>query len=501
LTEAQFVRLRRNIVWHGALLVTPVAVGISIYNGLWQPVVHFSHFHQVVANLLQSVIIIAVIVAGADLIMAIWLRRHAAWAVGPGEPDEADRLDLVRIPLRAALTILAVVFAVTVGTTVVSVAAIGTPAVVALGIGLGQFVTGFTYALIVYLQTERALRPLFALGLGGAGVPERRFVGVRARLYVTWLLGSAGPMVFILAIPLRASKGDQLPVLVPMLYMASAGLLLGVMTTLLTGRSVAEPVTQVRRGLQRVEAGNLDTELEVTNPGDLGQLQAGFNAMVHGLRDRRELEDLFGRHVGAEVARQALAAGVELGGEVRDVTALFVDIVGSTAFAETHAPRVVVARVNELFEVVFEVVNGAGGWINKFEGDGCLCVFGAPSALDEHRGHGLAAARALGRRLLELGMDVGVGVSSGEVVAGNVGSVERFEYTVIGRPINEAARLTDAAKRHPARVLATLDTVRRAGDAEAAHWEPDADLALRGITVPVPVAHPKGAGVSAQAPS
>jgi adenylate cyclase len=150
----------------------------------------------------------------------------------------------------------------------------------------------------------------------------------------------------------------------------------------------------------------------------------------------------------------------------------------------------VVARVNELFQAVFDVVSGTGGWINKFEGDGCLCVFGAPTALPDHVAHGLRAARLLGQRLAALGIDIGIGVASGEVVAGNVGSVERFEYTVIGRPINEAARLTEAAKLHPAHVLATLDAVRAAGD-EAVHWEPDAELELRGVRLPVAVAHPK----------
>jgi class 3 adenylate cyclase len=489
LTEAQFTRVRHDILWRGTLLVTPVAAGLSIYNGLWQPVVHFSHLHQVVANLIQSAVIIAVIVVGSDLVLKVWLRRHARWAVGDAEPDDADRLDLAQLPIRTALTILAVVLATTAATAVVSVI-IGTPAVAALGIGLGFFVTGFTYALIVYLQTERSLRPLYAMALTDSVMPDRRFIGVRPRLYVTWLLGSAGPLVFILAIPLRATKGDQLPILVPMLYMASVGLLLGAMTVLLTGRSVAEPVTQVRRGLQKVGAGDLDTELEVTNPGDLGQLQAGFNAMVKGLRERRELEDLFGRHVGEQVARQALQSGVDLGGELRLVTALFVDIIGSTAFAETNPPQVVVARVNELFQTVFDVVSGTGGWINKFEGDGCLCVFGAPTVLPDHVAHGLRAARTLGQRLAVLGLDVGIGVACGEVVAGNIGSVERFEYTVIGRPINEAARLTEAAKLHPAHVLATLDAINTAGD-EGANWEPDAELELRGITLPVAVAHPK----------
>jgi adenylate cyclase len=489
LTPEQFAGVRRSILWHGAALVVPVAAGLSVYNGLWQPVVHFSHLHQVMINLIQAAVIVALIIPGSDIVLGIWLRRHARWAVDDGEPDEADRLDLVRLPLRAALTILAVVLIATAVTSGISLA-LGQPTVITLGIGLGFFVTGFTFALIVYLQAERAMRPLFAMALAEASVPERRFVGVRPRLYVTWLLGSAGPLIFILAIPLRSNKGDQLPILVPMLYMASVGLLLGAMTSVLAGRSVAEPLARVRLGLQRVESGDLDTVVEVTNPGDLGQLQAGFNAMVSGLRERRTLEDLFGRHVGEDVARQAVESGVELGGETRSITALFVDIIGSTAFAEANPAPVVVARVNELFQVVFDVVSGAGGWINKFEGDGCLCVFGAPSDLPDHTARGLRAARELGQRLGTLGFEVGVGISSGEAVAGNVGSLERFEYTVIGRPVNEAARLTDAAKGHPSHVLAALDTVRQAGG-ESAQWEPDDAIELRGVTLPVAVAHPK----------
>jgi adenylate cyclase len=230
--------------------------------------------------------------------------------------------------------------------------------------------------------------------------------------------------------------------------------------------------------------------MAVTTPGDLGQLEAGFNAMVSGLRERQRIEDLFGRHVGGDVARQALATGIDLEGEVRTVTAFFVDLVGSTAFAESSPPTVVVARVNQLFQTVFDVVSAAGGWINKFEGDGCLCVFGAPSPLAEHADAGLRAARLLGERLGALNLAIGIGVACGEVVAGNVGSVERFEYTVIGRPINEAARLTEAAKLEPTHVLATLKTVEQANTEESTHWRSLGALELRGVVDPVPVARP-----------
>jgi adenylate cyclase len=489
LSARQFARLRRNLIGLSLLVIVPVTAGVSVYDALWQTVIRVSRLHQVVFNLVQSMVVLVIIVIGSDIVLYLWLHRHARWAVGDGEPDDADRQDLIRLPVRAALTILGVVLLSTVIITVVSIGT-GTAAISAIGTGFAFFLTGFTFALIVYLQAERALRPLFAMALTGGTVPDRRLTGVRARLVVTWLLAAAGPLLFILVIPLRSGHGDRLPIQVPMIYMAVAGLLLGGAATLLVAQSVAGPITEVRRSLQHVEHGELDIEVPVTYPGDLGQLQAGFNSMVQGLRERRTLEDLFGRHVGADVARQALTQEVELGGEVRSVTALFVDLIGSTSLAETTPAKQVVARINQLFGVVFDVVTETGGWINKFEGDGCLCIFGAPMALDDHPAHGLRAARTLGARLAAQGFEVGVGVACGEVVAGNVGSIERFEYTVIGRPINEAARLTDAAKLTPAHVLASENAVSRAG-AEAEHWEAAGELELRGVSAPMAVARPR----------
>jgi adenylate cyclase len=481
--------MRRLIILQANVIVVPISVGIAVYNALWQPPgTGDSRLHQVVLNLIQAVLVVIVIDIGSDIVLGYWLRRHIRWAVGDGEPNEGDRMDLLRLPVRAALTILLVVLGSVVLITAISLAT-GTAAISAFGIAFSFFLAGFTFALVVYLQVERSMRPLFALALTGTPVPDRRLVGVRPRLLVAWMLGSAAPLLFILVIPFRDTKGDLLPLLVPVIYMAASGLVLGAVTTLLAARSVFEPITQVRLGLQRVGAGDLDTELEVTTPGDLGQLQAGFNTMVSGLRERRTLEDLFGRHVGADVAAQAVGTGLELGGETRTVSVLFVDIIGSTAFAESHDPRTVVSRVNELFELVFDVVNAEGGWINKFEGDGCLCVFGAPSDLADHCGHGLRAARILAERVVPLTVEVGIGVSSGEVVAGNVGSVERFEYTVMGRPVNEAARLTDAAKAQPGHVLATWHTIEAAG-AEADHWQRADDLTLRGVQAPVEVGRP-----------
>jgi adenylate cyclase len=131
--------------------------------------------------------------------------------------------------------------------------------------------------------------------------------------------------------------------------------------------------------------------------------------------------------------------------------------------------------------------------VNKFEGDAALCVFGAPSSHPDAAGAALATARALHARLEVDLPDVraAIGVSAGSVVAGNVGTAERYEYTVIGDPVNEAARPCDAAKQRPGRVLASKAAVDAAGD-EATHWVPVGELPLRGRREPTLAYEPVG---------
>ena len=266
----------------------------------------------------------------------------------------------------------------------------------------------------------------------------------------------------------------------------------GLLITSLTTRAVADPVLSVRRALSEVERGELEVEVPVYDGSELGLLQAGFNRMAAGLGEREKMRDLFGRHVGQDVAHAALEEEIELGGEVRDVAVLFVDIVGSTELAATRPPHEVVELLNAFFEVVVEVVDDHGGFVNKFEGDAALAIFGAPIPRDEIAGPALATARDLAERLRAEVPDLraGIGVSGGQAVAGNVGAEKRFEYTVIGDPVNEAARLSELAKEEGG-VLASADLVEEAGDEEARRWETGRSVRLRGRTAETRLATPR----------
>jgi adenylate cyclase len=232
--------------------------------------------------------------------------------------------------------------------------------------------------------------------------------------------------------------------------------------------------------------------VRVDDATEVGAMQAGFNQMVAGLRERRHLADLFGRHVGEPVVERALQRGAVLGGETVEVAVLFVDIRGSTTLAAEREPTEVVECLNTFFATVVQVVEQHGGWVNKFEGDAALCVFGAPITSTSYADDALRAARALRIRLRELSaLDAGIGVAAGPVVAGNIGSPRRFEYTVIGDPVNEAARLSEVAKCSPLRVAASDQVLARASAEEAAAWTDGDTVVLRGRTAPTTVAHPR----------
>jgi adenylate cyclase len=160
--------------------------------------------------------------------------------------------------------------------------------------------------------------------------------------------------------------------------------------------------------------------------------------------------------------------------------------------AATHPPGEVVGLLNEFFRVVVDTVQEHGGFVNKFLGDAALCIFGAPLEHPDAAGAALAASRQLHDELVAvLGQtEFGIGVSSGRAIAGHIGAQARFEYTVIGDPVNEAARLTELAKLEVGHVLASAIAVSGALDAEALCWNVGEIVELRGRTAPTQLARP-----------
>ncbi len=360
-------------------------------------------------------------------------------------------------------------------------------------LGLAVPFCGLLVATSVYLFTEFALRPVAAAALAAGHPPNRLFQGMMGRTMTVWAVSSGLPMILfgltaLFSLLLQNLTQRQLEVSI--LIAAPAAAVCGFLLMWVSAWLTVTPVRAVRDALRQVEQGNLDTHLVVFDGTELGELQRGFNSMVEGLRERELVRDLFGRHVGREVAAAAEQQLPTLGGEERHVAVLFVDVVGSTKLVTTRPPQEVVALLNRFFAVIVEEVDQHGGLVNKFEGDAALAVFGAPVALDCPEDDALAATRQIARRLkLEVPeCPARIGVAAGEVVAGNVGAKERFEYTVIGEPVNEAARLAELARSEPSRAVASAGTVAAASEREQRFWRLGRPVRLRGYDERVQIA-------------
>jgi adenylate cyclase len=435
---------------------------------------------------LVNLVAAGVYVLLALIVGSLWglarFRTGLGWLREERSPSDKERRMTLRGPLRQ-LTVNATLWLL--GAVVLTLVNLHFSSRLSLMVGLAVLLGGITTCAAAYLLSERIMRPAAARALA-RGVPERPVLpGVTTRALLAWALGTAVPtlgLIIVAALELGGLSIGKDELALTALGLGVVALTFGLLVTWQSARITADPVRSVQGAVREVEQGNLDAEVPVFDGSELGLLQAGFNRMVAGLREREEMRDLFGRQVGEDVAREALERGIELGGEEREVAVIFVDLTGSTKLASDRPPTEVVSLLNDFFGVVIAVVEGAGGSINKFMGDAALAVFGAPIPHDEAATTALAAARELAERLPKEvpGLEAGIGVSAGTAVAGNIGSETRYEYTVIGDPVNEAARLCDLAKTTDAKVLASADALERASDAESGRWELGEPVKLRG---------------------
>jgi len=434
-------------------------------------------------NLVALCVLVAISAAVGSVAGVLIMVPSFRWYAEGADPSPAQQRSAGRIAARQTVVQFGIWMT---GGTVLALVNLRAGGGVAYVIGAAILFGGATTACIGYLLTQRTLRPILAASMKTA-TATGEMPGVLARLMITWVLFSALPTTGIALIVLAGSNGwfvqKSAPIETPILVLAVTSLLLGVRAMVLVARSISDPVREVVVAMSEVELGHAGVPVEVYEPSEVGRLQIGFNRMMAGLQERERLRDLFGRHVGADVARYALQQGAALSGDVREVAVLFVDLVGSTTIVACRAPEEVAEILNDFFRIVVAAVDKRHGLINKFEGDAVLAVFGAPLEIEEPASAALATARMLGEELRKLPLvDFGIGVSAGAVFAGNIGAENRYEYTVIGDAVNEAARLADLAKEWDFRILVSAKAITRAGVTEQRRWVMRGSTALRGRT-------------------
>lgn len=283
--------------------------------------------------------------------------------------------------------------------------------------------------------------------------------------------------------------------------------ILFVFATLLTGTLIV--MRKYSRNLQRmfdlqlgalgsVSKGNYNAFVPVVSNDEFSLIAERTNEMIAGLKERERIKTIFGKYVNSTVANQILgqAGGADLGGKEVEVAILFTDLRNFTPLSERCTPHEVVEILNQYFSLVVKEIHQHGGEVDKFIGDAAMAVFGLGGGANPCQ-DALGAALAI-RRILEVinrelagrqlpGVDNGIGLHYGQVIAGNIGSSERLEYTVIGDAVNVAARLEGLTRSLPSPLAISEEVYIRVGEEARAGLSHLGEHTLKGKAAPLPV--------------
>ncbi|MDP1579629.1 MAG: adenylate/guanylate cyclase domain-containing protein [Candidatus Didemnitutus sp.] len=293
--------------------------------------------------------------------------------------------------------------------------------------------------------------------------PATRLMHLQKEDYVTAIrilpLEGAEPARIALQRSLRVQLAPSRLLEQTIIYDTIIGLVIAILAALGLARNVSRPVQQLAAHTQHVAAGDYTRQLDLRRADEFGALAHAFNHMTTGLAERDRVRDLLGKVVSPEIATQLLQSDLQLGGEVREVTVLFSDLRDFTALSEKLPPTELLALLNRYLDRMSAVVEKHHGVIDKYIGDAVMALFGAPVAQADSAARAVAAAREMAVALVVLNRELaaegkptlalGIGISTGQVIAGNMGSKTRLNYTVVGDSVNLAARL-EALTKDPA---------------------------------------------------
>jgi adenylate cyclase len=248
------------------------------------------------------------------------------------------------------------------------------------------------------------------------------------------------------------------------------------------------PLRRLRAGVERLSQGDLTVRVPPTSGDEVGELTRAFNEMGESLQQKERISSAFGRYVSDYVLNQLLESPADgtLGGTEREVTILFADIRRFTRLSEGMKASDVVALLNEVFQLASDRILACGGTIDKFIGDSVMAYFGAPVPDPDHPLQAVRAAveieEALAARALRVGADairveIGIGIHTGTVVVGTIGSDRRSDFTAVGDAVNVAHRLEKLAR--PSQILVSEAVQRRVRGSVRMRFEGERQLSGR----------------------
>ena len=452
-----------------------------------------------------TVLAIALVLTEAAILSSLWrvsgqIRPISDWIDGERDEPATERawsaaIGLPILLLKRDLPIPVLVSVLP--TCIAGIVILDLPALGIFPLLAGAAVAMGYSAILHYLAVEAGMRPVL-LEINSNLSPRQRTgfwaVSLRTRLLVALPLINliTGLVVAALTSEGGGSSNLGLDVLVALLVSTTISLEL----TVLLSKSILRPLRDVSRAVERVAEGDYDVSVPVTTGDELGELAANFNQMVEGLAERERLREAFGTYLDSEVAEYILSEGFTEEGVEVEVTVLFCDVRDFTEFASGATPQEVVAALNRLFEVIVPIIAEHGGHVDKFEGDGLLAVFGAPEPFPDHADRAVRAACEIGAAVNDRGeageLRVGVGVNTGNVVAGSIGGAGRLNFSVIGGAVNVASRVEARTRETDDAILITGETWTRLSH----HFEAESrgKAELKGVAEPVALYAPKLAG-------
>ena len=433
----------------------------------------------------SAIVLVAFLLVALPLTVRRRRRRFApvrAWLDAARTPTPREQLDALRMP-RAFIGVTAPVWAA--GAVVFGCVASSESLAGFLTVAVTVLLGGLATSASQYLLLERIMRPVVARALAGEQPAVLVTPGVTARVTMSWALGTAVPLLGAVALGVARVAGadiDAGQTVGAMTFLTVVALIAGLLAIRAATSSIAGPVEAMRDAVARVGTGDFDARVTVDDASEIGLLEAGFNRMAAGLAERERIRSALGTYLDHDVAEHILREGTSLEGEDVEVTMLFLDVRDFTGFAERSEAREVVAALNELFERVVPCIHEHGGHVDKFVGDGLLAIFGAPRRQERHAESALAAAVAIARSMssdADRALNVGIGLNSGNVVAGNVGGGGRLEFSVIGDAVNVAARV-EAATRTTGDVVLLSEATERLIERPEVALDPRPAVQLKG---------------------
>jgi class 3 adenylate cyclase len=351
--------------------------------------------------------------------------------------------------------------------------------------------------------TRKKLIPRFFPKGKLAALPGALKISILRRIRVLYMAGTSVPMIILVGTlfftlwqvedtPISALELAR-EILVFTVILCGIFVILALRLNFLAGKSILSPIGEMLAVVGKVRNGDFKTRIRVLSNDEIGILGDAGNDMIAGLLEREKIRDAFGKYVTPEIRDEILAGRIPLNGERTEATMVFTDLRDFTPFVESHDPEEVIHSMRAYFTAMQSVIRSHGGLVLQYVGDEVEAVFGVPIPYNGHADKAVQAAMEMRKALHALNQERagngkvpfrhGVGIHTGEVLAGNTGSHDRLSYTLIGDTVNLASRIQGLTKEIPCDILISEATAKRLRD--ASYLKKEGPRRVKGYTRPI----------------